>query len=80
MIEQMARKLASDVLLLSEIPRRSPESPRWVSIIDGKTAVTLSATAILVAIETGRGPGFASMVFPGLLVYSYYWDIEPLVL
>lgn len=73
MLEQTARELATDVLLLSEISRGQTDPLRWVSSLDGKSAVALTATAKLTPVETGSGIGFACMVFPKFVVYSCYW-------
>lgn len=61
-----------DLLILSEIPRDPPDYPRWVSILDNKLAMAL---AMIAAVESGGGSGFAFMQFLGLLVYSNscYW-------
>lgn len=73
LIEQTARELGTNLLILSKIPKCSPDSRRWTSTSDGKAAVALSTTAAFAATGSGRGPGFVWMSFPGLLVYSYYW-------
>lgn len=73
LMEQTPRELGVNLLILSEIPRGPPDSPGWVSSGNGKSAIALSSTARMAAIECGRGLSFAWMLFPGLLVYSCYW-------
>lgn len=72
MMNQIARELGADVLVMSEIPRDSTDSPQWVSSSDGEAALALILTARMAPVEFGRGPGFAFMRFPGLLVFSCY--------
>lgn len=66
-------ELGTEILILSEIPRGPPDTTRWISSTDGKAAVALSNLAVTAPISHSRGPGFASMLFPDLLVYSCYW-------
>lgn len=68
-------ELGMDVLVLSEIPRGPPDSQRWVSSSDAKAAVALTVTAMMAVTDSGGGPGFAFMLFPGLLVFSCYWRL-----
>lgn len=71
-MEQTTRELQSDDLLLSKVPRGSPDSSRWVTSTNEKSAVALSTTARLAVTEFSRGLGFACMALSGLLVYSCY--------
>lgn len=66
LMKHTARELQSDLLILSEIPRGLPDSQGWVSSSDGKSAVSLTQTAAMAATDSGKGPGFAFMQFPGL--------------
>lgn len=72
-MEHTARELGSYLFVFSEIPRSPPDDQWWVSSADGKAAVALNRTAMLAATDTGRGPGYTFMQFPGLLVFSCYW-------
>lgn len=72
LMEQTVRELGSDLLILSEIPRGPPDSERLVSSGDRKAAVALTQTATTMPTDSGRGPGFAYMQFPGLLVFRCY--------
>lgn len=40
---------------------------------NAKSAVALTANAKMAATNIGKGPGFACMALPGLLVYNCYW-------
>lgn len=72
MIDQTARNLRSDILILSEMPRGLLGSSRYAMSSDKKSAVALSPTVVLAPTGSSRGPGFACMTLPGLLVYSCY--------
>lgn len=72
-MEHIAQELQSDLLIFSEIPRGPPDSQGWVSSSDEKSAVALTQTATMAATDSSKGPGFAFMQFPGLLVLSCYW-------
>lgn len=54
LMEQTARELWSDLLLLSEILQGSPDSPRLISSSDQSIAVTLSQIVKLAAVESSR--------------------------
>lgn len=73
MMEQTVRELASEILILSEIPRDPSDTSKGVSTTDGTNCVALLPSANFIAISSGRGRGFACMQFPGLLIYSCYF-------
>lgn len=73
-MEQTSLELGADIVVLSEIPRGPPDTTRWVSSTDSKATVALTSNLIMAPDDFSKGPGFASMRFTGLLVYSCYWS------
>lgn len=73
LMEQTAKELESEILILSEILRGFPYTPRWISSSHSKSAIAFTTTARFAAIDTGRYPGYASMAFSDLIDYSCYW-------
>lgn len=68
-------ELAVDVLILSEIPRGSPDTSRWVSSADNKAVVALTNNANIAAVDCSKDLGFVRMQLPDVLVYSCYWTL-----
>lgn len=68
MLEQTSMELGSDLLIMSEIPKGSQDTARWISSSDRTAAVALSNTAFTAPTSYGRGLGYALMQFPDLLV------------
>lgn len=72
LMEQRARVLGTDSLIMSKFPRCLPDSSRWVSSTDGKATMALTVTVRIVTLGSFRDSGFALMQFPGLLVCNCY--------
>lgn len=60
MMEQTGWQFLSDLVILSDIPKGPPDTPKLVASVDAKCAVALTPTAGFAGTGSGRGLGFPS--------------------
>lgn len=69
---QTAAEMAADVVLISEQPRHPPDTPSWMSSLDGRAAIAIPAGSNAVALDSGGGRGLVWARFPELVLFSVY--------